>query len=214
MPDNLGPQTKHCPFCNLPLTDFEIELNHKWHKKCAKCHYCQHEVTHEMASECVSKAAEGDYILPPSQMLYHVPCHERALMEQFKNKEFPIVQEQLDILNRFLLTSREEIPLTLDALYPLLRNLQQAAANVSIAINRKKDKIKIRDVAAWRETTEIREQVNKEEKAKIEAKKIRLQSERADPKLRDRRKAIHGLMQAFGLSEQDASAMLDKKEAN
>jgi hypothetical protein len=203
-----------CPFCNLELTLFEIELNHKWHKACAKCHYCQYEVTHEMAERCVSKAATGDYILPPAQMLYHMPCHERALMEQFKDKEFPIVQGQLDILNRFLLTSKEEIPLTLEALYPLLRNLQQAAANVSIAINRKKDKIKIRDVAAWRETTEIREQINRDEKAKIEEKKIRLQAERADPKLRDRRKAIQGLMSAFGLSEADASAMLDKKEAN
>jgi hypothetical protein len=201
-----------CPFCNLELGPFELEHGHKWHKACAKCHYCQHEVTHEMAEQCVSKAA--DNVLSCEQRLYHVPCHERALMEQFKNKEFPIVQEQLDILNRFLLTSHEELPLTLDALYPLLRNLQQAAANVSIAINRKKDKIKIRDVAAWRETTEIREQVNKEEKAKIEAKKIRLQNERADPKLRDRRKAITGLMQAFGISQADAEAMIDKKEAN
>jgi len=201
-----------CPFCNLELGPFELEHGHKWHKTCAKCFHCGHEVTHEMAEQCVSKAAEN--LLPCNVRLYHMPCHERALMEQFKNKEFPIVQEQLDILNRFLLTSHEELPLTLDALYPLLRNLQQAAANVSIAINRKKDKIKIRDVAAWRETTEIRETINKEEKAKIEAKKIRLQAERQDPKLRDRRKAIAGLMQAFGISQADAEAMIDKKEAN
>jgi DNA sulfur modification protein DndB len=42
--------------------------------------------------------------------------------------------------------------------------------------------------------------------------KARLQAERADPKLRDRRKAIQGLMSAFGLSAADAEAMLNKKE--
>ena len=202
-----------CPFCNLPLGDFELEHGHKWHKACAKCHYCQHEVTHEMAGKLIESVPNGDSTTI-SHLLYHSSCHERALLEQFKNKDFPIIQEQLDILNRMTLTTREEIPLDIETMRTLLRTLHQITANWSIALNRKVDKIKVRDTDSWRETIAIREENNKIDKRILEEKKARLASERADPKLRDRRKAIAGLMSAFGISQSDAEAMIDKKEAN
>ena len=202
-----------CPFCNLPLGEFEIEHGHKWHKACAKCHYCQHEVTHEMASKLIESVPNGDSTTI-SHLLYHQPCHERALMEQFKVKEFPIVQAQIDILNKFMLSTREPLELDIEVIRTLLRTLLECTANVSIALNRKIDKIKVRDTESWRETIAIREENNKIDKRILEEKKTRLASERADPKLRDRRKAIAGLMSAFGISQADAEVMVDKKEIN
>jgi hypothetical protein len=190
-----------CTICKNPLSEPELELHRTYHKSCMVCHYCKNETTDEMARKAESP-----------ESLFHGPCHERKLMEDFKNKDLPIVQEQLDLLNKFLLTAHDEIPLTLDVLYPLLRNLQQAAANVSIAINRKKDKIKIKDADAYRKHVEIRNENNKFEKRAVEEKKARLQAERLDPKLRDRRKALQGLMTAFSLTEAQANEMLSKKE--
>jgi hypothetical protein len=93
-----------------------------------------------------------------------------------------------------------------------LRDLQQAAANVSIAISRKKDKIKIVETEAWRTHVEIESENQKEKKRQTEEKKIRLQEERSNPQLRNRRKALEGLMQSFGMTEEQAEAMLKSQE--
>lgn len=201
----------NCLLCNLPLGELELSLNNKWHKApkdCQVCHYCKEPVTFDMAEKAI-KDCDAQIGTCISEYLYHQPCHEKALGERFKNKDLPIVQEQLDLLNKFLLSQRSEIPLTLEELYPLLRDLQQCAANVSIALNRKKDKLKIKDAAAYREHVEIRKENNKLETRAIEEKKTRLASERADPALRNKRKALEGLI-AMGLSKEQAEAMLAK----
>lgn len=201
----------NCLLCNLPLGEFELasEGRLKWHSACQVCHYCKEPVTFDMAEKTI-KDCDAQVGTCISEYLYHQPCHEKALGERFKNKDFPIVQEQLDLLNKFLLSQRSEIPLTLEELYPLLRDLQQCAANVSIALNRKKDKLKIKDAAAYREHVEIRKENNKLETRAIEEKKTRLASERADPALRNKRKALEGLI-AMGLSKDQAEAMLAKQ---
>lgn len=204
----------NCLLCNLPLGEFELstEGRVKWHTGCQVCHYCKEPVAHELAEKAIKDCESVIGTELPSESLYHQPCHERALGERFKNKDLPIVQVQLDLLNKFLLSQRGEIPLTLEELYPLLRDLQQCAANVSIALNRKKDKLKIKDAAAYRETVEIRKENNKLETRLVEEKKARLASERANPKLRAERKAIEGWI-TMGMSKEVAEKLIADAKA-
>ena len=48
------------------------------------------------------------------------------------------------------------------------------------------------------------------ELAATEVRKARLQAERENPALRDRRKAIEGIMKTFNFTLEDATAMIDK----
>lgn len=200
-----------CPLCLQPLDTFEIEHNHKWHKACQVCKYCKHETTHEHVEKLIGNWSEESPVML-SHSLYHSPCHEKQLMAEFRDDKLPLVQEHLDVLNKFLLSVNEEIPLTLECLYPLLRNLQQAAANVSIAIARKRDKIRISEAEVYRAKTKEQKEAEKLETRKVEAAKIQRVNEKTDPALRAKRKAIEGLMTAFKMSEAAAIAMIEAQQ--
>jgi NACalpha-BTF3-like transcription factor len=147
-----------------------------------------------------------------SQNIFHVTCHERVMLAQFKDERYPIIQDQLDILNRHMLAHHEEVGLDLDSLYSLLRMMQQITSTVSSVIARKKDKILIRETEIYRAKTHEQKQVEKQETRKEQEKKTRLQAERIDPALRIKRKAIDGLMSTLGLSREQAEKMIN--EAN
>lgn len=204
-----------CKLCNSELGP--LELTRAYHFDCQKCAYCGKETTIEMAQAAIaigeSHAKEtGVYNhLLSAQNLYHLPCHERALMDRFKDESYPIIQEQLDILNRHMLTSSTEVGLSLEELYPLLRTMQQITANVSIAIGRKRDKIKISEAEIYRAKSEEQKKEEKLISRAEQEKKTRLAKEREDPTLRTKRKAIEGLMSAFGLSKEQAEEMLAKQ---
>lgn len=200
-----------CPLCLSELTSFELEHSQAYHRACQVCKYCKSETTRESVETLIANWHTETPIML-SHSLYHSPCHEKQLMAEFRDDKLPLVQEHLDVLNKFLLSANEEIPLTLECLYPLLRNLQQAAANVSIAIARKRDKIRISEAEVYRAKTKEQKEQEKLETRKVEAAKIQRVNEKADPALRAKRKAIEGLMVAFKLTETQALALIEAQQ--
>ena len=193
----------NCLICNKELEGLEKECNREWHYDCQICTYCKGSVTEDILRESLSQ----------QRPCSHKNCHENALWSSFGNDNIIITQEHLDVLNHWLLTPHPLAEnISIETCYKLLRDLQQAAANVSIAISRKKDKIKIVETEAWRTHVEIESENQKEKKRQTEEKKIRLQEERSNPQLRNRRKALEGLMQSFGMTQEQAEAMLKQQE--
>lgn len=185
-----------CPFCSLELGSSEIELNRKWHFDCQRCSLCSNEVTHEIAEQAITAERKPE----------HSTCREAKLDAELKDG-LPLTYEHLNRLNSLMLSRRPENILSLESLYDLLRSMQQCTANVSIAISRQRDKTRIRDAENYRAHVEIETENIRETKRIEETKKLQRQAERLDPRVRDRRKAIEGLM-ALGMSRETAEGMV------
>src|SRR5437667_4422558 len=194
----------NCLICKGELGQLEIDCHREWHYDCQICHYCKGAVTEDILRES----------LEAGRPCSHKNCHENALWASFGNDNILITQEHLDTLNHWLLTTHPlKEGISLETCYKLLRDLEQAAANVAVAISRKKDRIKIVETEAWREHIEIEQENNREKKRIQEEKKIKLQEERADPRLRDRCKETEGLRASFGMTQEQAEEFLRNQEA-
>jgi hypothetical protein len=97
----------------------------------------------------------------------------------------------------------------LKQLYDVLHELQDAASSISILLSLTKDKIRIESNIEYTEKVKTERRQSSEAAAIDENKKAARQAERENPILRDRRKAIEGIMKTFGFSLEAATAMLD-----
>ena len=186
-----------CLLCHTELGSLEIECSQTTHYDCRKCSECHKDVNQEMVEAA----------LTAQRLPIHTECEDRKKLTEFRNDELPLTQRHLDALNKYILARRPENDLTLESMYSLLRDLQQAAANVSIAIKRQKDKIHIADAEQYRAHVEIETENTKQAKRVEQDKKIRLQNERQNPQLRDRRKAVDGMI-ALGITREAAESMI------
>jgi hypothetical protein len=164
------------------------------------CAFCGEEISNpDLIAMCESQ----------KRPLSHTPCYEANLEKEIKGKII-LTQEHLDYLNRNILNQRLPFKIELEVLYPLLRSLQQTAANVSIAISRQKDELKIGAVKEYRERQEYKKEIDKEAVRIEEERKAVLAAERADPLLKLKRKAIEGFMKLPGMTREMAEAQVKK----
>jgi len=149
----------------------------------------------------------------------HTVCQEQKLTADFKDKQLPIIQQHLDILNNWLLKQRAPlIDLTLEECMSLLLDVTQLAANLSIVRARIRGNDLVREAGITRRHMEIKEyntreaEIAKEQdkKEKEERRQI-LAAEKTNPQLKNTRKAIEGLMTSFGWSKEQAEKFLNKE---
>lgn len=138
----------------------------------------------------------------------HTLCEESRLASEIKLRA-SVTQQHIDLTNNEILTIKSQWQTDEDlvALTKYLVSAQELAANISWLLSLTKDKIRIKD------SQEYAAKVTTERKAKSEAaadeneKKARLAAERADPRLRERRKAIEGLI-AMNIAPDVAESMI------
>jgi hypothetical protein len=239
--------TTNCIICYQELPPFEQAHNHTTHETCRNCKYCGHEVATEQINRLIKEenARFGDSANTATRgtadlkiEIFHQPCRDKVLAEEYKKKPVIITQEQLDYLNRshlfmqhvmhssndLSIESNQEIAermvtpwfheLDLEEKFKALKNFEAVCARMSIALSRDKNaiqtRIQAREIEKYKEVQDIREgQVTRKEQNRMKSlTEIEKDNEKANPALKARRKAIEGFMKV-GLSEQAATAMVD-----
>ncbi len=231
--------TNNCQICHQPLDQFEVEHNHKYHQDCKNCIYCNSAVHVDIIAKLVK---EEDKQTDVKILIYHQPCRDEKLKQEFKLKPVTITQAHLDMLNRshlfmnqvmhsssdLSIETNQEIcerqvqpwfsELDLEDKFRALKNLEAITAMMSIALSKDKNSIKSRieakEIQKYKEAQEYREQQKeKKETRQVSAgQKIQRENERANPELKADRKAIEQFMKLFKMSETEAIAMLNKSK--
>lgn len=222
-------KTKNCKVCHLPLDPFEVEHNHHFHVDCKKCHYCSNEVQVDIINRILK--AEENPADGPKVIVYHQVCRDRQIEQDFKNTPVTITRSHLDYLTRAVnmasvdetlsvesnqlqgeIQSRQWISeMTLEQKYLHLKKMEAITAMLNLALSKDKQRILImlseRDKSRMVETEEIRRnqataKVKKQEKTREAARKV-------SPKEKTKEKAIVALMNAAGMTREQATAIID-----
>ena len=210
---------KLCLVCNKP-----IDLG-TYHEDCMRCCYCGNEVGHSIIDRIIKdeerQAGENHKI-----MVYHQPCHDRKLEEDFQKSPVTITRAHLEMLTRAIQMFSPDLNLSietnqtdacihyrkfvhemnLEEKFMHLKRMEAITAEAHIALSKDKQKIQVlldeRDRAKFAEADQFR----KEQKEKKEEKqeKTREAARRIDPKERDKEKAIASLMKFACMSRADA----------
>jgi len=190
-----------CLICKLPLGPEETKA---WHFDCEVCSECGQPLhnSNKLIWDCLNSG------IPVAD----ITCRNKLKIQEIRNKVFPATLEHLRAFNDQILSIKHEVNPTdedLKQLYDVLHELQDAASSVSILLSLTKDKIRIESNVEYTEKVKTERRQNSETAALEENKKAARQAERENPALRDRRKAIEGIMKTFGFSLEAATAMLD-----
>lgn len=188
-----------CKICEKELGPLELQAALPFHFDCRKCTFCQQEIPN--TELCEKSLLEFGEIL-------HSQCAERKLWSEFQKTDVPLGQSHINLINKKICGLREALDLSnLEIFYSLLRDLQQCAANVKVLIDRTKDRQKVEIAKEYREKVTEQKKTERERTRIEEERRIMLQSERDNPALRDRRKAIEGLMK-LGIAREAAEKMV------
>jgi uncharacterized protein YdiU (UPF0061 family) len=151
----------------------------------------------------------------------HPVCSDREAIEKIRTETIPITKAYVLALNNQIITMRHTVrpPITdIALLSDILNVLQECARDVSWVLKQTRDKISIEDSQEYAEKikTERKLKAIESEAASVREQKTaersaQLAAERDNPALRDRRKAIEGIMKTFGFTLEAATAMLDKQ---
>ena len=190
-----------CLICKLPLGPEETKA---WHFDCEVCSECGQPLhnSNKLIWDCLNSG------IPVAD----ITCRNKTKIREIREKIFPATIEHLKAFNNQILTIRAEVNPQEDdlkQLYDVLHELQDAASSISILLSLTKDKIRIESNIEYTEKvkTERREKATTD--AEENNKKVARQAERENPALRDRRKAIEGIMKTFGFSLEAATAMIE-----
>ena len=190
-----------CPICGKPLGDIETALHRPYHYDCMKCAFC---------AESLPSAEVIDDCLRKGYPISHHGCRERHLIREIKDKTIPVTQAHIDVLNRDILRFMD-VPPALDdieQLTSLIKSVTELAANVSFVFSHVSQRVRIVELRKGQAEIRASEGQRLIAKRADEADRIRRQTERANPAIRDRRKAIEGLVQ-LGISPDEATKMID-----
>ena len=190
-----------CKICKLPLGPEETKA---WHFDCEECTMCGQPLhnSNKLIWDCINSN------IPVAD----ITCRNKTKIREIRDKIFPATIEHLRAFNAMILTIRSEVnpqEEDLKQLYDVLHELQDGASSISILLSLTKDKIRIESNVEYTEKVKTERRQNSETAALEENKKAARQAERENPALRDRRKAIEGIMKTFGFSLEAATAMLD-----
>ena len=189
-----------CLICKLPLGPEETKA---WHFDCEECTECGQPLhnSNKLIWDCLNSG------IPVAD----ITCRNKGKILEIRNKLFPATLEHLRAFNDQILSIKHEVNPTdgdLKQLYDVLHELQDAASSISILLSCTKDKIRIESNIEYTEKVKT----ERREKAAVDAednnRKVVRQAERENPALRDRRKAIEGIMKTFGFSLEAATAMI------
>ncbi len=197
-----------CLICSEPLPAHR----ESWHEECEKCQICGADMHH--ATKVIQKC------LDDGGPIAHLGCYHKATISALKNQRIPLTINDLRVLNDEILTMRHIVnPDETD--YQALHDLHMAAKDLAISVgfvlDLTKDKIRIVDRNNTEEWVKEKKAVKNAERArtaetdqqKIERSAL-LAAERENPALRDKRKAIEGLIKGFGLSLDAATAAVEE----
>jgi len=190
-----------CLICKLPLGPEETKA---WHFDCEECAECGQPLhnSNKLIWDCLNSG------IPVAD----ITCRNKTKIREIREKIFPATIEHLKAFNNQILTIRAEVnpqEEDLKQLYDVLHELQDAASSISILLSLTKDKIRIESSVEYTEKVKTERRQNSETAALEENKKAARQAERENPALRDRRKAIEGIMKTFGFSLEAATAMIE-----
>src|SRR5665213_3049643 len=85
-----------CKICHEPFPPEILHLNPRYHEECQNCMYCGHLV----GSQVLDKLIKDENGVTIKLAVYHQPCRDRVIAEEYKKQPVTITQEHLDILNR------------------------------------------------------------------------------------------------------------------
>lgn len=190
-----------CKICQLPLGPEETKA---WHYDCEECTMCGQPLhnSNKLIWDCLNSG------IPVAD----ITCRNKTKIQEIREKIFPATIEHLRAFNAMILTIRSEVNPSesdLKQLYDVLHELQDGASSISILLSLTKDKIRIESNVEYTEKVKTERRQNSEAAAIDENKKAARQAERENPALRDRRKAIEGIMKTFGFSLEAATAMIE-----
>ena len=197
----------NCLVCGGPLSDFETLRRRPWHDDCNKCPICgQGPLEDDMLTRQLARG------LP----IGHSGCVASAAMRDLKDKTIPMRLEQIHLLNREMCTIWIAEPNTkdIDLLYEILKSGKELCANVSMVLDRTKEKLQQSETQKYREKTKEQKQAERDatrKAAEVEIDKAKRQetlaAEREDPALKLRRKAVESYMK-LGFSKDAAEAQI------
>ena len=195
------PALTTCLICKLPLGPEETKA---WHYDCEECTECGQPLhnSNKLIWDCLNSG------IPVAD----ITCRNKTKIREIRDKIFPATLEHLRAFNDQILSVKHEVNPTdgdLKQLYDVLHELQDAASSVSILLSLTKDKIRIESNVEYTEKVKTERRQSSEAAAIDENKKAARQAERENPILRDRRKAIEGIMKTFGFSLEAATAMIE-----
>jgi hypothetical protein len=190
-----------CLICKLPLGPEETKT---WHYACEECVECGQPLhnSNKLIWDCLNSG------IPVAD----ITCRNKLKIREIREKIFPVTLEHLRAFNAQILSIKHEVnpqEEDLKQLYDVLHELQDAASSISILLSLTKDKIRIESNVEYTEKVKTERRQSSEAAAIDENKKAIRQAERENPILRDRRKAIEGIMKTFGFSLEAATAMLN-----
>ena len=194
-----------CPICHNPLGSIELNLGHSWHLDCMKCQYCGGSaLPFERVAACLEQGIS----------ISHAPCADKQVFNQLREKKLPILKQYLSAVNNDILKVRTSLLPDSDilAIQELLVNLKETAVNVSWILKQVRTNISIKDSEEFTEKIRTEKKVKADVEAISQERKNVIAAERADPALRDRRKAIEGLVKGLGISLEAATAMIDSQK--
>ena len=145
----------NCLICDKSLGSLETDLNRRVHFECRHCAVCGDEmpISIEEIEKCLEKFGRFG----------HTTCLEKELWEDFKRKDLVLIQQHVNVLNKYICEARNPLAINeLELFYSLLRDLQQCTANVKVVIDRTKDRLRMKQVVEYREKVERDTWVEKE----------------------------------------------------
>lgn len=214
--------------CKICKTDLPPGPEYvQWHDACKLCKYCNNEVGRDIIEKLI-KQSDGD----DKVEIYHFPCHQQKLENDFKTTPVTITQAHLDYLNSAaqmfepnmqvsILTnqklagnaSRKFVhEKTVEEIFMMIRRMEAIAAEWNIALNKEKTRIEnsLRDL----ERVQLKDLQNSEERVEFEQKRIKKREREAlklSPELRAREKAISAFMKLMGMDRETAERMHDSQ---
>jgi hypothetical protein len=212
----------NCIVCKL-----ETDSTIPYHDLCMECRYCNHSVGLSVVQGLQKQGIDE---------IYHVPCYDNFMREQFAARPVTITQRELDYLNRFNLMfipnmelsiksnqadAELRLPfaiadLNLDETGMVLKRMEALTAMLSIALSKHKDTIRVRaeerDRQRFEEVKEIRngQQITKEKKVAV----ARKATERLDPVARAKENVIKFYMSSLGMTRESAEEFHNKQKGS
>ena len=191
-----------CLICKLPLGPEETKA---WHFDCEVCSECGQPLhnSNKLIWDCLNSG------IPVAD----ITCRNKTKIREIREKIFPATIEHLKAFNNQILTIRAEVnpqEEDLKQLYDVLHELQDAASSISILLSLTKDKIRIESNIEYTEKVKTERRQNSETAALEENKKAARQAERENPFLRDKRKAIEGVVKEYKFTLEAATAMIEE----
>jgi len=191
-----------CLICKLPLGPEETKA---WHYDCEECTMCGQPLhnSNKLIWDCLNSG------IPVAD----ITCRNKTKIREIREKIFPATIEHLKAFNNQILTIRAEVnpqEEDLKQLYDVLHELQDAASSISILLSLTKDKIRIESNIEYTEKVKTERRQNSETAALEENKKAARQAERENPFLRDKRKAIEGVVKEYKFTLEAATAMIEE----